>query len=365
MNKDTLPRRDFLVAISALGLSGLMPSLSFAQQTMPMRQIPGTNESLPIIGLGSTKPVSQIPDRGVGPISEVLRTLVDHGGSVVDTWPRNAAIDGAFGQVINQPELRDALFVTSKIDRVGKQAGIEQFRQTQRLFQRETLDLLQVFNLTDVDTQWSNLKDLKAAGQARYIGVTVSLASLYEPLERFLKKEQPDFAQVNYSITERDAEKRILPMLKDRGIGVIINRPFMNGEYFQRIGQRPVPEWAGEFDCQSWAQFSLKYILPHPAITCVIPATGKIDHLQTEAVKKLLYHRKDAIIVSLENPYEIKKFPSVDTYLVTYGFRLVQVEALFKVLTANIIPSGKLPVKIEGLFPRGYGLNAFGDQEPF
>jgi diketogulonate reductase-like aldo/keto reductase len=283
MNMDTLKRRDFLLALSALGFSGLLPTISFARQNMPLRRIPGTNESLPVIGLGSTKPVSQIPDRGVGPISEVLRTLVDHGGSVVDTWPRNAAIDEAFGQVINQPELRDALFVTSKIDRVGRQAGIEQFRQTQRLFQRETLDLLQVFNLTDVETQWSNLKDIKAAGQARYIGVTVSTASLYKPLERFLRKEQPDFAQVNYSITERDAEKRILPMLKDRGIGVIINRPFMNGEYFQRIGQRPVPEWAGEFDCQSWAQFSLKYILPHPAITCVLTETSNPAHMAENA----------------------------------------------------------------------------------
>jgi diketogulonate reductase-like aldo/keto reductase len=283
MNKDTSARRNFLVAISALGLSGLMPSISFAQQNMPLRRIPGTNESLPVIGLGSTKPVSQIADRGVGPISEVLRTLVDHGGSVVDTWPRNAAIDEAFGQVINQPELRDALFVTSKIDRVGKQAGIEQFRQTQRLYQRQTLDLLQVFNLTDVETQWSNLKDFKAAGQARYIGVTVSTASLYKPLERFLKTEKPDFAQVNYSITEREAEKRILPILKDRGVGVIINRPFMNGEYFRRIGQRPVPEWARAFDCESWAQFSLKYILPHPAITCVLTETSNPVHMAENA----------------------------------------------------------------------------------
>lgn len=283
INMGTLTRRGFLAAFSALGLSGLMPAVSFAKQNMPLRQIPGTNESLPVIGLGSTKPVSQIADRGVGPISEVLRTLVDHGGSVVDTWPRNAAIDEAFGQVISQPELRDALFMTSKIDKVGKQAGIEQFRQTQRLFQRQTLDLLQVFNLTDVETQWSNLKDFKAAGQARYIGVTVSSASLYKPLERFLKTEKPDFAQVNYSITEREAEQRILPILKDRGVGVIINRPFMNGEYFRRIGQRPVPDWARAFDCESWAQFSLKYILPHPAITCVLTETSNPAHMAENA----------------------------------------------------------------------------------
>ena len=274
-------RRHFLAAVSALGLSGLVPA--FAQQKMPTRRIPGTNESLPIIGLGSSKPVSQIQDSGMGPISEVLRTLVAHGGSVVDTWPRNPANDAAFGQVINQPDLRDALFVTSKIDQTGKQAGIEQFRQTQRLYQRETLDLLQVFSLTDVETQWANLKDFKAAGEVRYIGVTVSTASLYEPLERFLEKEKPDFVQVNYSITERDAEQRILSILQDLGIAVVINRPFMNGEYFRRIGQRPIPEWAADFDCETWAQFSLKYILPHPAITCVLTETSNPAHMAENA----------------------------------------------------------------------------------
>ncbi len=283
MNNGAPTRRDFLTALSALGLSGLMPSLSFAQQSMPQRQIPGANESLPIIGLGSTKPVSQIANKGLGPISEVLRTLVGHGGSVIDTWPRNAANDAALGQLLNQSELREALFVTSKIDQAGKQAGIDQFRQTLSLYQRQTLDLLQVFNLTDVETHWSSLEYLKAAGEVRYVGVTVSAAALYEPLERFIKKEKPDFAQVNYSITEREAEKRILPMLMDRGIGVIINRPFMNGEYFRRIGQRPVPNWAREFDCDSWAQFSLKYILPHPAITCVLTETSNPVHMAENA----------------------------------------------------------------------------------
>jgi len=283
MKNGTSTRRGFLAAISALGLSGFMTAFSLAQLKMPRRRIPGTNELLPIIGLGSSKPVSQIAESGVGPISEVLRALVAQGGSVVDTWPRNPANDAAFGQVINQPDLRDALFVTSKIDRVGQQAGIEQFRETQRLYQRETLDLLQVFSLTDVETQWSNLRDFKAAGEVRYIGVTVSTARLYEPLERFLEKEKPDFVQVNYSITERDAEERILPILQDLGIAVIINRPFMNGQYFQRIGQRPVPEWAGEFDCETWAQFSLKYILPHPAITCVLTETSNPAHMAENA----------------------------------------------------------------------------------
>ena len=131
--------------------------------------------------------------------------------------------------------------------------------------------------------QWSNLKDFKEAELTRYIGVTVSSASLYEELERFVEKERPDFVQVNYSIIERDAEERILPMLLDLGIGVLVNRPFMNGEYFRKVGQRPVPEWAHEFDCQTWAQFSLKYILAHPAITCVLTETTKPVHMADNA----------------------------------------------------------------------------------
>lgn len=283
MKDDMTTRRDFLALMSALGMSGLASGALLAQEQMPTRRIPGTNESLPIIGLGSSKPVSQIAEKGIGPIADVLRALVANGGSVVDTWPRNVSNDTAFGELINEPDLRDALFVTTKIDRVGKDAGIEQFRETQRLYKKETLDLVQVFSLTDLDIQWPNLKDWKESGAARYIGVTVSNESLYEPLETFSKREKPDFVQINYSITERGAEARMLPMFQGLGIGVIINRPFMNGEYFQRLGRRPLPGWAAEFGCESWAQFSLKYILSNPAITCVLTETSNAAHMAENA----------------------------------------------------------------------------------
>ena len=283
MTDTTTTRREFLALMSALGVSGVGVAESFAPEKMPTRQIPGTNESLPIIGLGSSKPVSQIAERGTEPIAEVLRTLVANGGSVVDTWPRNPANDEPFGRIINEPDLRDSLFVASKIDKVGKETGVQQFRETQRLYQRETLDLVQIFSLTDVNTQWPNLKDWKASGEARYIGATVATARLYEDLEWFLQRERPDFVQINYSITERDAEERMLPMCQDLGVAVIINRPFMNGAYFERLGQRPMPEWAADFDCESWAQFSLKYILPHPAITCVLTETSNPAHMAENA----------------------------------------------------------------------------------
>lgn len=283
MTANHTTRRDFLALMSALGLTGVGQSELFAQDQMPSRQIPGTDESLPIIGLGSSKPVSQIADRGTEPIATVLRALVANGGSVVDTWPRNPANDEAFGRVISEPELRDSLFIASKIDKVGKEAGIRQFRETQRMYQRGTLDLVQIFSLTDLETQWRNLKDWKVSEEVRYIGATVANASLYEQLESFLRREKPDFVQINYSITERGAEERMLPLCQDLGVAIIINRPFMNGDYFQRLGQRPVPAWATEFDCDSWAQFSLKYILPHPAITCVLTETSNPAHMVENA----------------------------------------------------------------------------------
>ena len=280
-------RREFVVRASAvaaaLGLAGCQSFAELAQPAMPRRRIPATGEMLPVIGLGSSKPVEEIAKNGVEPITAVLRALVANGGKLVDTWPRNADNDAAFGRVASLPDLRDKLFVTTKIDKVGKEAGLAQFRETQRLYQRKKLDLVQIFSLTDVDTHWPTLKDLKAAGDARYIGVTVAESRLYEPLERFLMREKPDFIQVNYSITERESEKRILPFAADHGLAVLINRPFMNGTYFDKLKQRPLPDWAAEFDCTTWAQFSLKYILANPAVTCVLTETSNAEHMADNA----------------------------------------------------------------------------------
>lgn len=280
----TASRREFLGLMSALGITSLAGARVSAQEQMPTRTVPATGEELPIIGLGSSKPVDLISSEGRGPITDVLRTLVDHGGRVIDTWPRDPDNDAVLGEVLSLPDLRDTLFVTSKIDREGRDAGLAQFRETQRLYQRDTLDLVQIFSLTDLYTHWPMLRDFKEAGDARYIGVTVASSDLYDELERFLSSEQPDFIQVNYSITEREAEQRILPMAADMGVAVIINRPFMNGTYFDRLEGEPLPEWAAEFDCASWAQFSLKYILPNPNLTVVLTETTNPEHMAENAM---------------------------------------------------------------------------------
>ena len=275
-------RRDFLTAVTALPLAALAtPALAQRGQpgqAMPSRRFVGT-ERLPVIGLGSSKGVEEIAKNGDDSMRQVLRTLVAHGGRVVDTWPRNPANDSRFGQILNEAEFRDKLFVTGKIDRPGKDAGIGQFRDIQRSYGRKTIDLMQIFSLTDVDTHWPSLKAWKASGEARYIGVTVSEMRLHQAIEQFVRREKPDVFQVNYSITERQAEDRILPMAADLGVPVIINRPFMNGVYFRRLEKTPLPPWAAEFDCHTWSQFSLKYILANPAVTCVIPATGSPQHM--------------------------------------------------------------------------------------
>jgi diketogulonate reductase-like aldo/keto reductase len=251
---------------------------------MPRRRIPGTSESLPVIGLGSSKVVEEIASRGIDPLASVLRRLVATGGSVVDTWPRNADNDAAFGSVIDYPDLREALFVTTKIDRPGREAGIEQFEATLRNYRRERIDLAQVFSLTDIDSHWPSLQSFKDDGRARYIGVTVADARLYDALGDFLRRETPDFVQINFSITEREAEDRFLPLLAERGIGVIINRPFMNGSFFRRLENQPLPAWAADFECTSWAQFALKYIIANPNLTCVLTETSNPDHMEENAI---------------------------------------------------------------------------------
>jgi diketogulonate reductase-like aldo/keto reductase len=280
----TTTRRAFIArssaAAAAVSLSAHPALTALAQHGVPQRPIPSTGEMLPVIGLGSSKVVEQVAQNGPEPLANVLRALVAHGGKLVDTWPRNAANDAGFGSVIARPEFRDKLFVTTKIDQVGKEVGIRQFRDSLRNYQRDVIDLAQIFSLTDLDTHWPSLKDFKAEGAARYIGVTVSQDSRHADLEQFLRRERPDFVQVNYSITERAVEERLLPFAAERGVAVIVNRPFMNGAYFDRLEGKPLPDWAREFGCETWAQFSLKYILANPSLTSVLTETSNPKHME-------------------------------------------------------------------------------------
>ncbi len=276
-------RRELLAALSSLGVLGTLPVATIASDVLPRRTVPGSGEKLPIVGLGSTKPVRFIREAGTGPIESVIRKLISYGGCVVDTAPRPAELDARFGRVLQQPEFRDSLFVAAKVTATGKEQGIAQIEQSQRLFGRDPLDLLQISSLTDLDTQWQTLRAWKEAGKVRYIGVTVAHERLYETLEAFMKRQTPDFVQLNYSVMEYSAEDRLLPLAEDMGIAILVNGPFMNGEFFGHVEGNDLPDWAAEFDCESWAQFSLKYILAHPAVTCVLTETTKAHHMEDNA----------------------------------------------------------------------------------
>jgi len=282
----SLDRRDFLTSLSLGVVATLLPCKGGAQRTMPARAIPGTDEALPIVGLGSTRPVSTIAEQGPERVAAIIRALVEHGGRVVDTWPRYAGNDEAFGRILDAPDLRDQLFVTINLEQEAPQDGLESLKRTLTAYRRETIDLVNVGSLIGLEAQWPNLRTLKDAGRARYIGVTAAQAALYDRLEAFLGREQPDFVEINYSVTEREAE-RLLPMLAERGIAVLISRPFMNGDYFDRLEGRPLPDWTAEFECESWAQFSLQYILANPDLTCVLTETTNPDHMAENALTAL------------------------------------------------------------------------------
>jgi diketogulonate reductase-like aldo/keto reductase len=287
-NEPMNSRRSFFGQLAGSALcAAAPPAWSQLTRTMPTRAIPSTGEMLPIIGLGSTRPVTSIFELGSERVEAIVRALVERGGRVIDTWPRDPDADAAFGEILAARHLRDQLFVTINIARTGAQAGVEQFERTLERYQREQIDLVNVGSLIDLEVQWPLLREWKDAGRARYIGVTAAEYELYDALEAFLQRETPDFVEINYSVTEHEAEQRFLPMLAERGIAVLISRPFMNGQYFERLQGRALPSWSAEFECESWAQFSLQYILANPDLTCVLTETTNPVHMAENAATAL------------------------------------------------------------------------------
>lgn len=272
-------RRSFLGAAATFAFAPVFPC-SGGRTQLPCRPISDTGEVLPIVGLGSTKPVRMIATAGTESIEAVIGVLLDYGGSVIDTAPRSKEIDTEFGRVLQRLDSDGELFVAVKINATGREAGIAQFRQTQELFGRRRFDLVQIESLTDLDTQWPTLRALKEDGEARYIGVTVAHESLYPALEALMRREKPDFVQLNYSVVEHSAEERLLPLAAELGIAVLVNGPFMNGEYFQLVRGRDLPDWSSAFDCRSWADFSLRYVLANPTVTCVLTETTSPGHMR-------------------------------------------------------------------------------------
>ncbi len=271
-----------LIAASAAGLL-LSRNRAVAQNkdSIIQRAIPSTGEELPVIGLGTW----QAFDVGTSaaerePLREVLARFVQLGGKLIDSSPMYGRAEAVIGDLTGKLQPREALFLATKVWTTGRGAGIKSMERSLDLLQTKRIDLMQVHNLVDARTHLATLREWKQQGRVRYIGITHYTASSHAEVIRVLEKEPVDFVQINYSLMEREAEDRVLPVARDRGIAVIANRPFGGGGLFGRVRSKPLPDWAAEFDCTSWAQFFLKWIVANPIVTCAIPATSNPRHLE-------------------------------------------------------------------------------------
>jgi aryl-alcohol dehydrogenase-like predicted oxidoreductase len=274
-------RRDILKLGVAAIAANVLPRPAFAQNKMMQRKIPKSGEPIPAVGIGT----SDVFDVGAGaderaPIKEVLQRFVKLGGRVVDSSPMYGRAETVVGDVAQELGVAKSLFIATKVWTRGKDAGAEQIQTSMRRLKAPTIDLMQVHNLVDLETQLMTLRDLKQQQKIRYLGVTHYTAGSHRELEDLVRKENLDFVQFNYSIATRDAEQRLLPVCAETRTATLINRPFEDGALFSQVKGKPLPDWAKEIDCESWAQFFLKFILSQPAVTCVIPATAKWKHLE-------------------------------------------------------------------------------------
>ena len=245
------------------------------------RPIPSSGEKLPVIGLGTWQVFDVTPTAAERrPLEEVLALFVKLGGRVIDSSPMYGRAEQVIGDIATKLDLQRALFLATKVWTTGKEAGITSMEKSAAKLQTKKIDLMQVHNLIDARTHLATLRDWKEQGRVRYFGITHYASSAYSEVAGLLRSEKFDFLQINYSLLEREAEKEILPLAQERGVAVIVNRPFGGGNLFSRVREKPLPAWAAEFDCHSWAQFLLKWIIAHPAVTCVIPATSKPRHME-------------------------------------------------------------------------------------
>lgn len=250
-----------------------------------IRKIPSSGEAMPVVGLGTWQVFNVGADAASRePLRGVLQMLVDAGGRMIDTSPMYGRAEGVTGDLVAEMGLRPRVFLATKVWTSGREQGIAQMRRSAELLKSPVIDLIQIHNLVDWRTHLATLRRMKEQGQVRYIGITHYTTGSLAELARILDSEPGiDFVQCGYSLASPEAEQRLLPTAAARGVAVIVNQPFETGGMFGRVRGRPVPEWAADFDCTSWAQLFLKYLIAEPAVTCVIPATANRAHMQDDA----------------------------------------------------------------------------------
>jgi aryl-alcohol dehydrogenase-like predicted oxidoreductase len=251
---------------------------------MNTRPIPSSREDLPVIGCGTYVGFDHAPGSPeYALLSGVLDALFAAGGRVLDTSPMYGRAEATTGELLEMHPQREQAFLATKVWTRGRDAGIQQMTESMRLLRTERIDLMQIHNLVDWRTHLATLRSWKEQGRVRYIGITHYTASAYGDVESVLRAEKLDFLQINYAMDDRDAGRRLLPLAADRGVAVIVNRPFGGGALLRRMRDRPLPAWAGEIGCTSWAQVLLKFVLSHPAVHCAIPGTRRREHMEENA----------------------------------------------------------------------------------
>ncbi|MGD8567580.1 MAG: aldo/keto reductase [Gammaproteobacteria bacterium] len=277
-----IKRRQFIKAITAAGLAApLFGSPLLAKSTTAIRKaIPSTGELLPVIGMGSSRTFDVGDDpEARKPLLDVLQAFFDNGGALIDSSPMYGSSEQVIGDLLKQVHNKDALFSATKVWIDGKEEGISQMENSMKLWGVNKFDLMQIHNLRDWETHLQTLKQWKSAGKVRYIGITTSHGRFHDELETILENEPFEFVQLSYNIGNRDVERHLLPIAREKGMAVLINRPYQRGSLFRKVKGHKLPDWAKEFDCNSWGQFFLKFVASHPAVTCVIPATSNPRHM--------------------------------------------------------------------------------------
>jgi aryl-alcohol dehydrogenase-like predicted oxidoreductase len=276
-------RRHFLrlSIASGVALAGARFGNLIAEE-VPMWQhkIPHGGESVPMLGLGTWQQFDiDRNSKEWNPAKETLKSFLAHGLRIVDSSPMYGRSEAVIGEMLAELDPKAQAFVATKVWTRGRDEGRKQIEQSFQRLRRERIDLLQVHNLLDLDTHWPTLRALKREGRVKYLGVSHYTASAYPDLLQAFKLEELDVVQLNYSLSEREAEQKLLPAAQAAGIAVLVNRPFAEGDLFRRTRGKPLPDFAAQIGCATWAQFVLKFILSHPAVTCAIPGTNRPDHL--------------------------------------------------------------------------------------
>jgi aryl-alcohol dehydrogenase-like predicted oxidoreductase len=279
-----IDRRTAIKAGFGLGVAMLWPRDGLLAQAQPLiqKKIPSSGESMPVIGIGTARRYEEVKSEAEkAPLRDTIRQFQALGGKVIDSSPSYGTAEAVVGEVVEGLKIRDSLFLATKVSlrNVGRDEGIKQIEESFKKYRTNKLDLIAVHNLRDTETQLRTLREMKQAGRIRYVGITTSFDNQYGEFEQVMKKESLDFIQVDYALDNRDAGERIIPLAADRGMAVMINLPFGRGRLFNAVQGKKLPEWANEIDCQSWAQFFLKYIVSQPAITCAVPGMARPEYV--------------------------------------------------------------------------------------